>query len=292
MNILITGSRGLIGAALTKALLPNHRIIGLSRSGKADIRADVLGLTEQEITTILETHRVDMVIHCAADLKAETQEGFRLNSYGMQKIAMHPLGREKRHLLIGSVAEYGQAPEKKGGNDAWVPLPDSQYGSSKLLQTALAHFDREQYNVNIQVARLCSIVSPHAKSESFIGHSIEQAMKGAHGLISLDNDLKTQDFLDIRDACRAIELIAQNPAGKFLYEIGNGDPISFKEALKGLFEVLEAHGKPLPALDVGSHAAAYMPVPNITPLREDYGWSSQHTIKESLEWCLHEKGYL
>jgi nucleoside-diphosphate-sugar epimerase len=290
VNILITGSTGVVGTSLREALSAKHRISGLPRALKTNSSVDILTLTDRDIGSILTANRVDIVIHCAADITTATREGFYLNSCGMQRFVAHPIGRKKRHILIGSVAEYGQTTKPVKAH-ALLPAPQSHYGASKLLQTALGHLYRERHHVNIQMVRLFSIISPRVRPQSFIGHMLEQTVRGSQGVLSLDNDMKHQDFIDMRDVCAAVALLVERQPKEYIYEIGTGRALSFARMIKSMSAVLHKHKKPMPAIRIEKHAPLYTPPANITPLTQEYGWRPLYSSQESLEWCLREKGY-
>lgn len=288
MNILITGSSGFVGRNLVMSLSKNHRVVGLSRNPGADISQNILDLGHKQIGDILENHNIELVIHCAADIETKSLESFYLNSFALQKFFSHPLGRQKRYLVIGSAAECGEFLNIDEAEN--TPLPTSYYGASKLLQTALAQFNADRYGIKVQVLRAFNLIAPQMNIKTFVGHVMHEALRGENGKIVIDNGGKLRDFVDIRDFIDAVDKIIQvNPGRDFLLEVGSGKLHTYKEFVDKLCEILTEQGKKIPYVNFLNNVNTYSRAAEYGSLQQLYGWTPRYTLANSLSWCIEEQ---
>lgn len=117
-------------------------------------------------------------------------------------------------VVIGSAAEYGN-PLHPGGltREADICAPLTAYGISKLAQTnhALASFKR---GVPAIVARLFNPIGVGSPATTALGSFVSQiAGFGRDGGVLRTGDLSAiRDFVDVRDAARAIVDLAMSEA--------------------------------------------------------------------------------
>lgn len=136
MNILVTGSDGFIGNHLIGALLEQgHRVKGM------DVHPGVICERKYEkiIADVCDKQAVenavkgvDLIVHLAAkhhDFGISREEFFAANEGGTKNI-LEAATKEKIRKIVfySSAAVYG----KSEADDNTIPLPVSDYGSSKL----------------------------------------------------------------------------------------------------------------------------------------------------------------
>ena len=95
MNILITGGNGSIGAYLTKYLSAGHKVLTLSRGMGADLRFDLLEISDHQIANILEDKKIDLIIHCAGKIAVDNLDDFKLNSFVLNKFFIQHFGKKR-----------------------------------------------------------------------------------------------------------------------------------------------------------------------------------------------------
>jgi len=288
MNILITGGKGIVGSYLTKHLANSHNIFILSRSAGVDLQFDLLNISDQEITDILINNDINLIIHCAVNTATKTREDFYLNSFALNKFFVNKVGREKRYIVIGSAAEYGIVNDSVI-DEKTLPNPVSMYGSSKLLQTTLCHYYRFNNNIDVQVLRLFNIITPTLPKHSFVGRVLEETKKGFSGCVRVSNSKIERDFLDIRDFCSLITQIIDYPIKDFLYNVASGNNVTYGFFLDKVIAVLKEHDLPTPKLSVNGAKEKFSNAnSDITKLSSDYAWHPNHSLEDSILWCLKE----
>lgn len=139
MKILVIGSAGFIGQFLVKKLVENnHQVNGLDVNPHPEEIDKICTchtgdlLSKEDLTNAAEG--VDMVISLAAkhhDFGVSREEFFRVNEDGTQLLLDVAQNLNITKLIFYStVAVYGT--RKEPSTEEMMPLPDSNYGESKL----------------------------------------------------------------------------------------------------------------------------------------------------------------
>lgn len=134
-----------------------------------------------------------------------------------------------RVLVVGSAAEYGEAPCNKGGiaEDAH-PQPVSSYGLTKVFQTHLAQYYCTARDMHVLIARPFNFLGCCLNDRLFVGRLLKQVIQHQNGAlqnITLGNLSNFRDYIDIRDAVHAFKTIVQSGMPGNIYNVGTGQPM-------------------------------------------------------------------
>ncbi len=157
MRILITGSEGLVGGILFKALAKEHELFGLDAKTGEDIAEFDKGL---EIFRKLKP--LDAVMHLAADSGAEAPWGSVLknNIIGTRNVYEAARVTGVKRIVLASSNRVTEGYEKEAPKIIFTegPVrPDSYYGVSKVFGEALARMYWEAYGLESICLRIGSV---------------------------------------------------------------------------------------------------------------------------------------
>lgn len=207
MRIVVTGAYGFLGRLLVGSLLrtrafggaPITRLVLVDRfvdPGFASAHDPLVDVVQGELTDTLGevfTAPVDVVFHLAAAVSAECEADFDLGMSANVDTTRALLeaaraqssagGPVPRVLFAGSLAVYGPdaaLPLPPEVNESTVPLPQSSYGTQKLVcEQLLGDFTRRGF-VDGRVARLMTVVvrpgRPNAAASGFLSSIIREPL--------------------------------------------------------------------------------------------------------------------
>lgn len=173
MNILITGSLGLIGSRFAKYLLdkyPDANIIGvddwtggLEENHDPRIRLYNLDCADDDLADIFRTEKPDYVIHAAA-MAAEIYSPFirKFNYYNNVVATANVINNcinynIKRILYFSSIAVYGHGTNKLF-EESDICIPQDCYGNAKLLCENDLKIANHQHGLDYVIIRPHNVV--------------------------------------------------------------------------------------------------------------------------------------
>ena len=136
MKVLVTGSTGLIGQAVSNELRRRHDVLTASRRAQSDIRLDLSLRADMQA---LELPSIDALVHCAGivdeDFQADKESAFKMAYSGANELAQRAVrSGAKKLIYISSAHVYGSLCGAIDEGSAVDPRSDY----------ALAHFLTEQ----------------------------------------------------------------------------------------------------------------------------------------------------
>ncbi len=132
MNILLLGASGNIGGEVAKSLKANkHNVVGLGRKN-TDLIFDLNTISNAEITELIINYGIEVILNFSAVIMPQTIDDVLLNSAMYMKFLNNELGRNLKHIIIGSAAEYGVQIENLISEKSSFPNPTNLYGISKF----------------------------------------------------------------------------------------------------------------------------------------------------------------
>jgi GDP-4-dehydro-6-deoxy-D-mannose reductase len=250
---LITGATGFLGRHVLDTLGTE-----LKREGHASPTILVLGRRRPEgcpessfIQADLEeperTRRTilaigpDHVIHTAGRTPPAADDAlYRANFWATIRLlnALRSLNRKVWVTLAGSAAELGNVPAAAlPVNESYPCGPIEAYGRSKWLASVAGLAERPPLEVN--VARVFNPIGPGLPPTQAFGEFAAQLRSRATDpLTLLTGELDARrDFLDVRDAARALIAVALRGKPGLVYHVGTGQSRSVREGLDRLIKL-------------------------------------------------------
>lgn len=285
-TVLITGSSGHVGFHLSSLLSPFHNIITLSKSDKkATICTDITLLTPAQIHKIYDDFSIDTVIHCAGHTDPKKQEEVSFNVFSFSKFLVKD---DIRHIVLGSVAEYG---ELKGTvSESTNEHPISLYGVSKLFQERVARYYFEERKDDIVYMRISNILMPYGRSGSLI-ESIFRASEQSNYTVAISNPHIARDYIDVRDVAHAIMRIIPAPSSSFLYNVCSGKQTTYEKLLHDFRIIWQDNcDKPFPRILLSGKTESFCEgMYTIRKGEKELGWKPVYSLRESIHWMIKQR---
>jgi len=253
---LITGASGFLGRQtlrvlrleLDRAGRSSDRIMSLGRNRPADVPASDFVTADLGDARGLEASVVeiapDFVIHTAGKTPPATDdELFQSNFWATIRLmkAVRKARRPARVVVAGSAAELGpvKAADLPVGEE-YDCQPMTSYGRSKWMATVSAL--AEAAPLEVMVARIFNPIGPGLPvSQAFGRFASELLSAGGDPLPIVVGRLDARrDFIDVRDAARALVALAFQGRGGRVYHVGTGHSRTVQE---GLDELVRLSGR-------------------------------------------------
>lgn len=305
MRILITGVTGLIGSHLADHLVERRvgEVWGLRRWRSP--RYDSLGVryVEGDVTDYLSLAEVvgrcrpDVVFHLAAqsytapsfEAPRSTWEVNVMGTLNLLEATRRSPYKPEVVVIAGSAAAYGQ--QDRFPTEEIAPLrPVSPYGASKAAQEIVALQYFRSYGLPVIVTRSYIHVGTrqglHNAVQSFAWQVARAEAQLQEPIIRVGNLDTRRDILDVRDAVRALWLVAERGRHGEVYNVCRGEAYRIGDLLDTLLgmsrreltvDVDPERLRPTdPPLELGSREK----------LTTATGWEPSIPIEETLRWIL------
>lgn len=276
------------GTSRLRAPLPERMVEALESSRYHYASLDIA--RQPELTSLLGELRPQLIYHLASGLRdAPPDHLFRTNVEGTIYLieAIWQAGIEPPRVVLGSTGFlYGQI-----GSDA-LPIhentpcsPIDLYGVSKLAAENAARILVRRHGIPAIWARIFNLVGPGQEERHFCGRLTSQAAAIAAGLlppaIEVEPLTTTRDFLDVRDAAIALELLARKGMPGRTYNLASGIEAPIAEVFRSILDHAGLNGnveielKPARPADIPRYFA------DISRLQA-LGFTSQYSLDQSL----------
>lgn len=245
MKALITGSSGFIGSHLTSELEANgYEVVRCDlKETKDTVVMDIMN--PEMIQSVLEKHQLDVIINMAGQANVglswkKPQLTVQLNTVGLINImeTVRAVNPKIRVIAVGSSDEYGNLKEIGANVTEDIPVnPITPYAISKQAQELFAQLYVRSYGMDICMIRLFNLGGPgQAKGYmiSDFASGIAEVEAGKKEFMSVGNLESARDFTHVKDACRAVRLIAEKGHTGEVYNISSGATHKAKEVLDKL----------------------------------------------------------
>ena len=328
MKVLVTGGAGYVGGVSVDAILAaGHDVVVLDdlSTGHAAIVNPaarlVTGSYGDEAATrdLLETERVDAILHCAArslvgESVVDPAKYYRDNVAG--GVALLEAAREagvRRVVFSSTAAVYGTPETTPIAEDA--PLrPINTYGETKRTFEGALHWYGGAYGFRSVILRYFNVagaterVGEVHRPETHLIPNALIAAEGGRALTLFGEDYPTPDGTPIRDYIHVSDLadahlaalLATEPAGSpltgpLICNLGTASGFSVRDVLQAAEAIV---GHPIPHT-VGSRRAGDPPVlvASNAKAREVLGWTPRRSTLDEMigsAWAwrqAHPAGY-
>jgi GDP-4-dehydro-6-deoxy-D-mannose reductase len=298
MRALVTGISGFVGGSLTDFLISKSwDVSGFDQRESEKISHTHTGniLDQATLAEAIRISRPDVVFHLAGAIKAKLAKDYYLtNVLGTLSLfeALVETGYKPRVIIASTSGVYGPGLGKRPISEHFPLHPMTDYAASKAAQEMVAHRFFLAYNIPIIITRTFNLIGP--------GQSPELAASAFARQIALDENraqpepIRTgnlsarRDFVDVRDAVRAYELLAQNGIPGAVYNVCSGQAVSLRHCLDLL---LGMASKPLTTeLDTIRMQSNDVPIQvgSARLIRRTFGWEPQIALQQSLLDLLND----
>lgn len=276
------------GASRLKAPLPEELRDALQSSRYHYVSLD---LTRQpELTGLLADFRPYRIFHLASGLRdAPPDHLFRTNVEGTISLieAIRESGIEAPILILGSTGFlYGLVePDGLPIHEGTPCAPIDLYGVSKLAAENASRILARRYDLPAIWARIFNLVGPGQEERHFCGRLTSQAAAIAAGLlppvVEVEPLTATRDFLDVRDAASALELLAAKGTPGHVYNLASGIESPVEQVFDSILRQAGLQGR----VEIEIKAARPADIPryfaDISRLR-GLGFAATHPLERSL----------
>jgi dTDP-4-dehydrorhamnose reductase len=225
MNILVTGSRGMLGTDLVQILSEDHEVMGWDLHNCNILELD-------QVDHLMAAYQPDVVIHAAAytnvDLaESEPEAAMRLNATGTRHIAIAAQKCEATVVYISTDYVFdGTASRPYQEDDA--PCPAGVYGKTKLqgervIQELLAP---QKY----LIARIAWLYGKHGKN--FVSTML-QLVQTQDTLRVVHDQIGSPTYT--KDVARNIAALLEHKASG-VFHVTNSGQCTWYEFARAIFE--------------------------------------------------------
>lgn len=258
-NIWITGANGFLGKNLVKYWLDNdddydRLLTPDSINGSLNWKTKII--------QYIRYHKVDAIIHLASLCGGIGANRDRPGEFIYKNLLVGANliegAREcgvRRIVLLSTICAYPkftESPFKE--NDLWNGYPEetnAAYGIAKKTIMEMGRAYNQQYDMDIITLMPTNLVGPYDHFEEHRSHVIPALIKKIDDAIKINapsitvwgDGSASREFLDVRDASRAIYLAYKNYSSSEPVNIGTGQEITIKDLVKTLCSIMEYKGQ-------------------------------------------------
>ena len=225
MKILVTGSRGFVGASFGLfAAAAGHEVLGISRSSQPErgwpgrhLQGDA---AQADLAPIIRDFEPDLLLQAAGSASvgasiADPVGDFRATAVTLVNVldGVRRSGRRPLVIFPSSAAVYGNPATLPVAEDAPVS-PISPYGFHKAACETIAREYAHCFGIGSVVCRIFSLFGPRQR-RLLVWEMFAQLAGNAAALELQGTGTETRDFLHSDDLARAILLLsAAAPRGE------------------------------------------------------------------------------
>jgi dTDP-4-dehydrorhamnose reductase len=231
MRVLVTGSRGLLGAAIVREFERDCDVHALDRA-----RLDLTD--ERAILAAVDAVRPDVIVNCAAYNDVDGAEDHALDALGVNAFGVLALSRAARSsgaILVHYGSDFvfdGQTDRPYVETDP--PRPVSIYGASKLLGEWFGLEAPGGYVLRVE--SLFGHPATASTRRGSLGGLVDRIRKGDEVGVFVDRTVSPGYTVDVAAATR--QIVARRPAPG-LYHCVNRGAISWADIATELARLLD-----------------------------------------------------
>lgn len=302
MNILVTGSEGLIGRALVKKLLSyNHKVICLDLKKKNYTNSkNVLFLkknllNKKELLLSLKNKKINLVIHLAAFLGVKKSELFELecletNIMGTKNLLeVCKILKIKRIIFSSSSEVYGNLYKREMREED--PLsPVSAYGVSKMCCETYIKAYAKNFLTNYNIVRFFNVYGNYQK-EDFVISKFAKLITKNKIIKIFGNGTQVRSYCHVSDAVDGLIKIIYKGKRNTIYNIGNNlEPINLIDLVKCFEKLIKRKVRkkfiPFENSDRSLKREIFYRIPDIKKISKDTSYKPVIKLEEGLRNIL------
>ncbi len=237
-KLLITGASGFTGQhACNHFVNAGFAVTAVSRKGlgNGQVQTELCDLTNKEsVGKLIKKVKPDYLLHLAGQNHVGTSWIDPVSSLEANAMStlylIEALRQEKpdcKVVIVGSALQFD--PQ----NISTLTHP---YSLSKTLQVLIAQSWGVLYNMNIVIAKPSNLIGPGISNgvcSIFAKKIVDMEVNNAERVLEVNNLQAKRDFVDVRDAVRAYEILLIKGESGDIYDIASGDSYSLGEVITG-----------------------------------------------------------
>lgn len=294
----VTGAFGFIGMCLIDHIQSlGWDVIGydIRPSAKSHFPAYQGDLHDgDQLRHILNKFKPDVIFHLAGILKSEEPRAFfETNLMGTLSLfeAIVASDLRPRVLNASSSAVYGLTRGLHPITERAVLHPVTEYAVSKVAQEMAGLRYYHAFGLPVIVLRMFNLLgpgqSPNLACSAFARQIALAEVTGQTEIVTGNLDA-SRDFVDVRDAVRALTLLAEKGHAREIYNVCSGRAVTIRTCL---YEMMSQSKKQLTArVDAGHLQKNDIPVQigSYQKLHDATGWSPKISLEQSLSDLLND----
>lgn len=258
MKILIFGSNGMVGSAISKILKDNNNFSNVVSSGRQD--TDLFSFTETKKK--IEFEKPDIVINSAARVGGIIANNTHRTEFILQnlKINMNILESlvgfpNTRLINLGSSCIYPLGAEVPISEDALMTgklePTNSPYAMAKLTAIEIGDAISKEHGHKILNLMPTNLYGPNDNFSPTESHVIPGLIYRMHNSkINNIEEFKVwgtgkplREFLYVNDLAKSIEFLIENEISDGLFNVGSNEEVTIKELVDVIKDVVEYNGE-------------------------------------------------
>jgi GDP-4-dehydro-6-deoxy-D-mannose reductase len=276
--ILVTGAQGFVGSHLLAQLGSDAYPFDVDVTDAKAVAREVMAATPRAVVHLAALSSV-------GDSWGDAGETWRVNAVGTVNVleAARAEASECRVLVASTGEVYGRAQRVPTPEDE--PLqPMSPYAASKAAAEVACEQARRA-GVDVVVARAFQHEGPGRDERFAVGSwaaQIARAEEAGGGTVRVGDLSTKRDIVDVRDVCRAYELLLDPSVAAGTYNVAGGRTAEMGEVLELLVGLAEAPIKVEPDPARGRPSDLPVVCGDASRLREATGWEPMIPLEQTL----------
>lgn len=295
-SVIVTGAAGFLGVHLRRQLeLNGYEVYGVGLSAQSDrreshwvtlARAVDLGV---EVGRLARERSVELVVHCAFVNRKPagmTDQAYLEHAIACDLPLFHACAcADARILLVSSSAVYGATQKANGLSEGDALKPVTVYGVAKATQELQAQYSAVSVGLQCSVARLFNLCGPGQREGMLIPDwmsRVSAIARGAEPRLFVRNRATARDFVDVRDAARALAVMAASFTPGDVMNVASGHAVSLMELSEELQRLCPVPYEVIETDPVPSGTDSIMHFGSADRIRSCYGWVAEIPFRQSL----------
>lgn len=215
----------------------------MAQLGADGVPADADVTDPEDVAAALEAGRPSAVVHLAArssvgESWSRATDVWRVNVLGTVNVleAVREQAPDARVLIVSSGEAYGETRHRPAREtDPLAPV--SPYAGSKAAAEVAALRAARADGLDVVVTRPFPHAGPGQSARFAIGSWTSQVARlevSGGGVLHVGNTSVERDLLDVRDVCRAYELLLDPAVPAGVYNVASGEPVTLSDVVETL----------------------------------------------------------
>jgi GDP-4-dehydro-6-deoxy-D-mannose reductase len=276
--ILVTGAQGFVGGHLLAQLGSDAHPLDVDVTDAKAVARELMAATPRAVVHLAALSSV-------GDSWGDGGETWRVNTVGTVNVleAARAEASECRVLVASTGDVYGRAQSFPTPEDE--PLqPMSPYAASKAAAEVACEQARRA-GVDVVVARAFQHEGPGRDERFAVGSwaaQIARAEEAGGGTLRVGDLSAKRDIVDVRDVCRAYELLLDPSVASGTYNVAGGRTVEMGEVLELLIGLAQAPIEVEPDPARGRPSDLPVVCGDASRLRDATGWEPMIPLEQTL----------